>query len=136
MQLLFRPLIQKLPSTRIYELPVHEFTFLDPKRFANTTSNERIPFVREYWEKLDSEYVDGPGAESFSQFYHRVRGSLRQMRDFSENDQIAVFTHGHVIKLIRMMLERADEIGDPMLIYRDRYLNLIVENSSIWKIKT
>jgi len=90
------PFRERHPSVPHEEWTVQEFTQLAPGRYNGTTHTDRLPHVREYWERNDARYCDGAGAESFEVFSYRVerlfdRASVR----FNEGlKEIAVFTHG------------------------------------------
>jgi broad specificity phosphatase PhoE len=79
------------------EWPVHEFTYLSPSYWnEDTTSKDREPLVKAYWETCDPAYVDGPGSESFVLFIKRIKQFLFRLRETS-HDTIAVFSHEQFI---------------------------------------
>ena len=91
------PTQQHFPDAHVEEWPVHEFTYLSESLGSGpTTINQRRPLVDAYWERLDSLYTDGEGAESFMLFMQRVQGILEQLRNANEGT-IAVFSHGQFI---------------------------------------
>ena len=53
---------------------VHEFVYLAPATCVGTTSQQRRPRVINYWRKLDPDYVDGEGAESYRQLIGASNG--------------------------------------------------------------
>ena len=55
---------------------VHEFVYLAPATCVGTTSQQRRPRVINYWRKLDPDYVDGEGAESYRQLIGRIERTL------------------------------------------------------------
>lgn len=67
------PLRERYPHARYEEWPIHEFTYLEPARCANTAREQRCPWVVEYWTRNDPDWIDGPGAESFTQLVQRAR---------------------------------------------------------------
>lgn len=59
------PTVAVFPATPFETWPIHEFTYLEPARCANTTVAQRRDWVRAYWAKEDPAFRDGEGAESF-----------------------------------------------------------------------
>lgn len=89
---------------------VHEFTYLAPGSCMNTTITERRGRVIEYWKRMDPDYRDGEGAETFREFTQRARITLERLQataaDFS-----AVFTHGQFMQAMRLLhLESMDTL--------------------------
>lgn len=70
------PLIKRFPETKVEIWPIQEFTYLNTKLNSGTTAAERKGSADAYWSKLDPSYIDGYGAESFSQMISRVRECL------------------------------------------------------------
>ncbi len=91
------PTIQRFADVTQEEWPVHEFTYLTPLRYADTTRAERLPVVNEYWNRNDVNHVDGEGAESFADFMKRVDNTLDRLKDY-EAGPVAVFSHGQFIR--------------------------------------
>ncbi|QXG47478.1 histidine phosphatase family protein [Pseudomonas viridiflava] len=85
--------------------PIHEFTYLEPARCANTTVAERRRWVEAYWARSDPAFVDGAGAESFLDFISRARSLLDRLSDHPALD-IAVFAHGQIINALAWLIER------------------------------
>lgn len=95
----FHNIPERLPVEEVQS--VQEFTYLAPKRWACSTTQERLPAVVEYWQMAQPDYVDGPGAESFSAFIERVRTFWGQMREVErEYENIAVFSHEQFINAV------------------------------------
>lgn len=95
----FHNIPEHLPIEEVQS--VQEFTYLAPKRWACSTTQERLPEVVEYWQKAQPDYVDGPGTESFSTFIKRVRAFWGQMREVErEYENIAVFSHEQFISAV------------------------------------
>ena len=98
------PLISLYPHVPyIRKELMREFTYLSlPEgdhllaKQKETTKQERKPLVDAYWERLDPEYVDGDGAESFVQFINRVSQAITWLKERKE-DFIAVFSHEQFI---------------------------------------
>lgn len=98
------PLRERFPEVPVEEWPIHEFTFLEPSRYSNTTEEERHPHVKAYWERQDPGFADGPGAESFSQFLDRARKAIRRLAEANPGGCIVVFTHGFFMQAFRLAL--------------------------------
>jgi broad specificity phosphatase PhoE len=126
------PLIEKFPAVKVETWPLHEFTFLSSGLCQNMNSKDRMPMVNEYWEKRDSDFVHGIGAESFNQFIRRIQECVRRLSSMNE-DFVTVFTHGHVIRAIRLLADcNQSEIS--MRLYRDSIPKLPIYNSEIFEI--
>ncbi len=85
--------------------PIHEFTYLEPGRCANTTVAQRRAWVEAYWYRSDPAFTDGEGAESFLDFISRAQSFLDQLADHPAQD-IAVFSHGQFINAVAWLIER------------------------------
>ena len=66
------PTCVRFPGVPMAIWPIHEFTYLCPANWADTTRAQRRPTVEAYWQRADPAYVDGEGAESFSQVLRRA----------------------------------------------------------------
>jgi probable phosphoglycerate mutase len=98
------PLRQRFPDVPIEEWPIQEFNFLEPSRHHNTTETDREPHVVAYWRRLDPDFTDGPGAESFSVFLDRAREAIRRLVSRSSGGCIVIFTHGFFMQAFRLVL--------------------------------
>ncbi len=76
---------------------IHEFVYLAPGTCAGTTAVQRRPRVIAYWRRLDPDYVDGDGAESYSQLIDRIDMTLALLRRRKEQF-IILFTHAQFIR--------------------------------------
>jgi broad specificity phosphatase PhoE len=124
-----RPLIDKFPHTPIETWPLHEFTFLSPLACQNTTSLDRLPLVKEYWNKCDPFFVHGPGAESFAQFSQRVTEALQKLKSY-ESRNVVIFTHGQVMRFAKQYFENLSQPSEMAMEYfRDRMLVFPVPNT-------
>lgn len=92
------------PAAKFEEWPVQEFTFLDESRCRQTTTEQRRPFVARYWESCLPDYVDGPGAESFAQFFRRILSTLDRLRALDSSFTI-VFSHEHVMRAVAWLMQ-------------------------------
>lgn len=82
-------------------LDVHEFTYLSPERCVGTSAADRKQWVADYWSRCDPNYVDGPGAESFSELIVRAERALRILWSYPENEQVVVISHGQLMQAMR-----------------------------------
>lgn len=85
--------------------PIHEFTYLEPTRCANTTVAQRREWVAAYWAKADPRFTDGEGAESFLDFIARAQSFLERLAENPAHD-IVVFSHGQIINAVAWLIER------------------------------
>jgi broad specificity phosphatase PhoE len=124
-----QPTISRFPRVPVEEWPVHEFTYLSLPQDLLMTVGQRAPLAEEYWTRCDPFYIDGPGAESFSDFIGRADSFLHRLRDFSDADYsdegyrdatIAVFSHGQFIQAVLWLLLRGPIDIDPNAIARYR----------------
>lgn len=93
---------------RYPEVPVEtwdgcgEFTYMAPQRFEGTVPETRAPFMRRYWTKLDPDYVDGEGAESFRYFTERTRSVWARLKARQEHF-IVIFSHEQFLRSLKLM---------------------------------
>jgi broad specificity phosphatase PhoE len=122
------PAIARHGAATVEEWPVHEISYLAPERCANTTEEERSPMARDFWQRNDPDYVDGPGAESFTGFIARVDAALKRARGTPAFT--AVFTHGHFIRGIvwRALNPAAPIDSDSMQMFYDFTISLLIPN--------
>jgi broad specificity phosphatase PhoE len=97
------PTLRRFPDVVHEEWDLHEFTFLDPARFFNSTMAERRPAVADYWRRADPDYRDGPNAESFADFISRVQSGVDELRA-RRPAFAAVFSHGFVMRAVLWLL--------------------------------
>ena len=90
------PLRQRFPLAPVAVWPIQEFSYLAPDRYSGTRREERAPAVVAYWRRLDADFRDGPGAETFREFWERVEDFLRRCRELS--GLAAVFSHGQFLR--------------------------------------
>ena len=125
------PLIRKFPCAKVETWSLQEFTYLSPSRCMNTTPLERLPLVKEYWERCDPDFIHGTGAESFNQFSNRVAECTHRLKQL-DNPNAAIFTHSQVMRLVKQCLEVGDQ---PALIamkyFRDQMLKWPIFNTGI-----
>lgn len=102
------PTLERFPRSQHDEWDVQEFTYLSPSEYQNTTIEQRRPLAQAYWQSLNPFYVDGDGAESFSQFMHRVQETLYKLSTL-EDEFIVIFSHEQFIRAILWTLYMGEE---------------------------
>lgn len=109
--------------------PIHEFTYLEPARCANTTVAQRRAWVEAYWSRADPVFRDGEGAESFLDFIARAQFFLEQLARHPARD-IAAFSHGQFINAVAWLIKRKPQRidGQAMADWRDYEINNPVLN--------
>lgn len=129
------PALAQFPDVPQAEWPVHEFTYLTPARYRDTTMAERWPSALAYWETADPAYVDGPGAESFIAFIERLQTALARLRA-DALPWTVVFSHGMVIRaLLWLQLTQPVTIGkEQMVSYRQFLRSVKMPNATIWPV--
>ncbi len=93
-----QPTCERFPQVPCVIWPIHEFTYLDIERSANTSAAQRQPLVAAYWQRCDPAYIDGAGAESFASLAQRAEQTLLQLQQHSGT--LAVFTHGQFMQML------------------------------------
>jgi len=109
------PTLNRFPLAVREEWPMHEITYLEPTRHAGTTFDEREPAKKEYWQRLDPDYVDGPNAESFNQFIVRVDDMAERLRAVP-HDYSVVFSHGFVMRALWQRLAHPHLSGAALML--------------------
>lgn len=128
-----QPLLEKYPEVPCLIWPIQEFDFLSPAACANTTVDERRPWVKAYWDACQPDLVHGDGAESFRAFQQRIISAIRLLEQRPENF-IIVFAHGHVMRLIWQHLMNVRPSGtSAMQVFRDTVTQLPVPNTVVFK---
>lgn len=120
------------------EWPVQEFSYLSAKRYANTSTVQRRPAVKEYWQKCDPKYCDGDGAESFSHLLDRVDEMFEKVRERPEKF-IAIFTHGQFMKTVWWLTQTSNiyfRSEAAQMKHAEGFMNRIdISNGAILKLK-
>lgn len=88
---------------------VQEFTYLSREKYCRTTKFQRKGWLLPYWEALDVDYVDGPGAESFLNCVDRANGFLRQLEALVldgplPEGEVVVVSHQEFLLLVEMVM--------------------------------
>jgi 2,3-bisphosphoglycerate-dependent phosphoglycerate mutase len=92
-----QPTRDHFPYVPYEEWPVHEFTYLSRSHSLFMSTQDRRPRVDAFWERCDPSFVDGDGAESFTQFMTRVYNVVELLYARKE-DFTAIFTHGQFMR--------------------------------------
>jgi broad specificity phosphatase PhoE len=94
-------ILARWPLTRCETWPIQELTYLSPARCRGTTAETRRPWVEEYWRRCDTEYQDGPDAESFRSFMARLRDFHRRLLALA-GDFVVVVGHGQFFRAYQL----------------------------------
>lgn len=70
------PILRRFSSAESSSFPIHEFTYLDPTQWRDTTIADRRLAVEKYWQRADPLWRDGHGAESFHDLLARCQATL------------------------------------------------------------
>jgi len=106
------PSCVRFPGVPMAIWPIHEFTYLCPARWADTTRTQRRPAVEAYWQLGDPAHVDGEGAESFSQVLRRAEQALARLAALPEDAEVFLFSHGQFMQAVRLAVERPADTDD------------------------
>lgn len=113
--------------------PIHEFCYLSPIRCANTTWQQRQPWVDAYWAKADPRYTDGDGAESFADLMTRIEDTLSLIKERQQQgyQKIAFFSHGQFLSVLlnSLRLAEIEASTQNMQHFRERELNHPIKNA-------
>ncbi len=110
-----KPMQEKFPNVRVETWSeAYEFTYLAPDSCRNTTAEERLPRVMEYWERLKPDYIDGEGAESFNSFAKRAEVVLEKLRQRSEQ-RIFLFSHAQFIACLCLLAKDTGASGSELM---------------------
>jgi len=131
-----QPLRDRYKDTPVEVWPIQEFTYIEPSRCINTTTEERRPLVLEYWKRKDPYYQDGENSESFAMLYERVRSMFEKL-DQLDNEKykfIVIFCHGQFMKAAQVYVNNPKStIEEAMDSFIDKNLNSEVKNTQIDK---
>jgi broad specificity phosphatase PhoE len=126
------PLLQRFPDVPVEEWPIHEFTYLEPTRHNGTNETQQMPHILKYWERPDPAYLDGPGAETFTQFLDRARSAILRFAQIAHGGCVVVFTHGFMMQAIRLLLLFPNATdAELMRNFRRFHSNNFVENTQV-----
>jgi 2,3-bisphosphoglycerate-dependent phosphoglycerate mutase len=97
-----QPSVSRFPAAGCQEWPVQEFTYLGGLHGRATTSREREPWARRYWERADPHDARS-GAESFAGLLSRTSDLLSRLSAV-QSGPVAVFTHGLFMRAVAWSL--------------------------------
>lgn len=97
------PLLERFPDTPVEEWDLHEFNILADESYVGKTWMDRRPAMHVYWERNDPDYIDGEGAESFTQFVGRIKTGFAKLQARPE-EFVVVFAHGFILQTMRLLL--------------------------------
>jgi len=103
------PSCVRFPGVPMAIWPIHEFTYLCPANWANTTRAQRRPTVEAYWDRCDPADVDGEGAESFSQVLRRAEAALARLAALPDDAEVFLFSHGQFMQAVRQSVGLAGQ---------------------------
>ncbi|HAU29941.1 MAG TPA: histidine phosphatase family protein [Rhodospirillaceae bacterium] len=140
------PTLALLPDVPVETWPIEEFTLL-AERWGGSTMEDRKPWVREYWQKADPDYVDGEGAESFAAFIGRIRTTMEKLETLPSEKTILAFGHCQFFLALRWLITQGidDITPDAMQAFYAYYKHDPIPNASgftasfdgrAWRIKT
>ncbi len=110
-----KPMQEKFPDVSVETWSeAYEFTYLAPDSCRNTTAEERLLRVMEYWERLNPDYIDGEGAESFYIFVRRAEITLNKLRQRPEKT-IFLFSHAQFIAGLSLLAEDKGASGSELM---------------------
>lgn len=113
---------------------VHEFREFEPYDFSQLpamTPAQRKPLMSDYWASCDPDrFGDGPRAESFSCFKHRVEVALAGLQ--SSDLETLVVCHGGVIKMADLLLDPRLRHLDAATQMRAWMARPTIQNCGLW----
>jgi len=126
---------EKFSNVPHEEWAVQEFSYLSFKNYANTSTTQRQPAVKEYWDRCDPTYCDGDGAESFLDLINRINITIDKIKERTENF-IVIFTHGQFMKTFLWNLKNPKSLQMKSMKSFMSFMNEInIDNGSIFKFK-
>lgn len=128
-------IIQRYPETPTVELQVEEFTYLATERCVELNQVARQPLVDGYWSRMDPEYCDGDGAESYMDFRQRATEFLDW--SLTQTGLGIVFTHEQFIRavLIAGLCPRTASSVEAMQQFFAMRSSVAVPNCAIVRLK-
>lgn len=113
---------ERYPDVAYEEWPIQEVSILADDIDAPTPFEHLRPRVEAFWNRLDPDYVEGPGAESHNMFLDRVLACLTRLRARPE-PHLVLFCHGQFMRVLLWFALFAPD-GEHR-IAMDRYRQLI-----------
>lgn len=130
-----KPTINNFPYCQIETWEeIHEFNYLNSTRCANTTQEERKPFVEKYWKDLNPEYNDGGNAESFCDFINRITATIDKINTYQDKT-IILFSHGQFMAMLNIYIANSNAtVPELMAKFRNADRGRTIENCEIIKL--
>ena len=130
-----QPLRERYPNVPCETWDLFEFSALSDENYVNRTWTQRTPTMRALWEANDPDYVDGPGAESFSGMVGRINTALKRLHEY-KNKFILVYAHGYIIQTTRLMLGKPGLSAKELMKLIPYYMeHSPIENGSILRLE-
>jgi broad specificity phosphatase PhoE len=98
------PTRARFPGVPTENWEIYEFTLWDPAHWSGGEPKDQMEKVSLYWSRADPELRYGGGAESFSMMLERARATLRKLEKLEVDAPVVLFTHGHFIQAVRMVI--------------------------------
>ena len=102
------PTVARFPDVPVETWAIHEFTLWDPQHWTGGEPKDLMHEVDRYWAEADAEERYGGGAESFAMMLERAQTALGQLAAMDEASPVMVFTHGHFIQALRLVVLHPD----------------------------
>lgn len=103
-----QPLIVRYPKAKILQNDlIHEFSYLDHELCKNTTSKQREPRKKKFWQN-NIHYKNTPTSESFIDLHCRALDFANQLHNLSDNT--VIFSHQQFIVMLLSILRSPDLI--------------------------
>jgi len=125
------PMQSRFPATPVVELPVQEFTYISPARCDGLTPADLKPLIDTYWNRLDPDFCNGEGAESFADLLFRAKSFLA---DASKRPGSGVvFTHAQFVRVVLLLVSDKDQASqaDQMQSFRELRFTAPIANASV-----
>ena len=129
------------PLVKAYDLElqtnedIQEFNYLAASKWMNTDFKQRKYWVEQYWQKMDPDYKDADEAESFAEFYTRVRHfheHLKHLILHYRRKNLAIVTHGQFLLLLTMLMENPQPCSQALMCeFRQNFIKQPIANTQI-----
>lgn len=124
------PLCHRYVEVPVAVWPIQEFTYLAPFRYAGTRREDRVPAVVDYWRRLDPDFRDGEGAETFGEYWARVECFLARCREL--RGLVVVVSHGQFLRGVMLrVLCGAMDVDEAMARFKAFRLAIPLPNAAM-----
>src|SRR5262249_20256334 len=114
------PIARRFPDAVREVWEVQEFTYLEPDACVGTSWKDRKPRIDAFWTRLDPDFVDGVGAESFRQILKRASDFLDRLAGLTDGPTL-VISHGQFMLAALLLVEdRRINAADAMRLFVER----------------